>query len=236
MNTNYIRQAVRESQLEYPSINKDPLQYFNHLFFTNGNGIEFVDGNPVVWVRFNRTVPYTEYYKDQVSFDDLMEYYNERMKECDIEKEFDFLRELYDDMDVLDNDNYWEEAVKNVNEKFNDLILIDDVSDEDLFSSAYFRKLILDKEYIPFLSISPSFYKLDEFNENTETNLLKIGLAISEAYLSVFEEFIADKSLYADLENPICNDFDFEKAFISDVKLLKRNIEFMKKVLSNRNA
>ena len=174
MNTNYIRQAVRESQLVYPSITKTPLQYFNHLFFTNGNGIEFVDGNPAAGVSFYRSVPYSEYYKDQISFDDLMEHYNDRMREYDIEKEFKSIREMSEtmEMDSSEEDD-WAEALKNINEKFDDLVLIDSASDEDLFSADYFRTLILDKEYIPVLSLSTDFYKLEEFNENTEKKPFK---------------------------------------------------------------
>ena len=85
MSTNYLRQAIRESQIKYTIVHQDILSFFRHIFFTNGNGIQFIDGNPVMEVEFYRTIPYTEYYKDQLDFELMKERYSKALTAIDNE-------------------------------------------------------------------------------------------------------------------------------------------------------
>lgn len=228
MSTNYIRQAVRESQLKYPSITERPIDYFNHLFFTNGNGKEFLNGNPVEIVSFWRTIPYIEYYRDQKSFEELKEHYFDRLAETKIEKEFKYMMErfIYDG-DPLEKENYfWDKACKEVNSQFDNLVLIDSISDNQLFNVSYWEKEIDISDYIPYLQISPTFYKLDEFNENTEENLLRIGLSLSKAYVNILTKYIDNPSLLND-KKPVfgSSDVDYIKIYKKDIEELKRQLK-----------
>ena len=94
----YLIQQRNESCLRYPSINQNPINHFTHLFFTNGNGVEFEDGNPVTLVSFDRTIPWTEYYKEEKSFSFIKDY----IEDYDIPNE---IERLQNEIERLQNGN-----------------------------------------------------------------------------------------------------------------------------------
>lgn len=240
MNTNYLRQAIRETQIKYTISNEHPLSYFRHLFFTNGNGIVFLDGNPVIGVEFYRTIPYTEYYKDQRSFDDLKEEYFEYHANNDVQHEYKIISRVMkfkQDKKLTsdEEDKAWELAVEKNDRKFDGIELIDNVSDEQLFDSEYWYKAIDNLSYLPYLGLSKGFYKLEELNKNTEISLLKIGLALSKGYLKILEEYIGHEEKYTEKENPFGNnDIDFEKTYLEDIKVLKREKDRLMSIIKGQ--
>ena len=231
MKTDYIRQAVRESQLKFPSITKRPKDYFIHLFFTNGNGKEFLDGNPVIEVEFERSISYIEYYKEQKSFEELKEFYFDRLAENEIYDRFNYIKKAYIRDKSLSNKEqeslFWEEAVTEINSRFDDLVTIDSVSDNELFNINYWEKEINNSDYIPYLQISPTFYQLDCINENTEINLFKIAYALTVAYKNILEKYIKDPSLLNNKKKTFGNDgTDYINVYKRDLNELTRKINY----------
>jgi hypothetical protein len=231
-NTNYIRQAIREAQLNFPLTNTHPVNYFNHLFFTNGNGVLFVDGNPAIYlIKPNRSIPYTSFFNSSNTWEDMLEVYFDRFAEKDIEIEFSFLKEnnFLNELDHI----LFLEAKNSINTQFDELVLIDSISDEELFSDTFWIKsLKKDSKYFKYLHLSNNLFKICEFNENTEINLLKIAIAISKAYISIFKEYLSNNELYLSKESPIGNDFDFEKIFKSDIEILEFQLNRMNSFVS----
>lgn len=62
----YLIQYITEIQIKYTTAFSNPINVLTHLLFTTGNGIDFLNGNPVVVLEFNKTIiPFTEYYKEK---------------------------------------------------------------------------------------------------------------------------------------------------------------------------
>lgn len=70
---NYLTQYIHESQIQYASTFPHPINVLTHLLFVNGNGVDFINGNPVEIFPFNKSVPCKEYYKDAKPFEENLE-------------------------------------------------------------------------------------------------------------------------------------------------------------------
>jgi len=81
---NYLIQARNEGVIKYPTINKNCIDFFDHLLFTNGNGYELMDGNFVNYFSpFGRLVYWKDYYKNYIAIEDMIELYNRNQEYCD---------------------------------------------------------------------------------------------------------------------------------------------------------
>ena len=180
----YILQAYRESCIKYPNINQNPRDHFDHLFFTNGNGIEFYDGNPHVWVEFNRLIPWKDYYRDQKLMDELKEYFWDYMVESELEENFKIIEEFQSQLPNYSPDKLWDKLDKDIRKEIDGLY---DLSLEEAKSKDFWATTFNDLIYWPDLRISKGFYKLETFNFNTDRDLLKIAIPLMEATLDFYK-------------------------------------------------
>ena len=192
----YLIQERNENCVNYRNINKNPRYHYSHLFFRNGNGVEFIDGNPVVEVAFNRTIPWSEYYKDTISLDELKERYSEYHLENDIEETFNRSKEfnelMKDFREPATESALWVAARKKEEKA---LVDIEEVTIEQITSIDYWVGTFTEDSYFPHLSLSKNFYKLEKVNENTEKNLLSVAIALVTAYVTFFEKIKSNKDL-----------------------------------------
>lgn len=102
----YVEQFIKESQLLYPRIFKNPLDVLTHLFFANGNGYSMLDDNPAVQVGFARgDISFEEYFAVEKSFTEMCDYYTK----CHTESEVKFISGLVnlDENPIQYTNEYW---------------------------------------------------------------------------------------------------------------------------------
>lgn len=208
MEGEYLLQARNESCLMYRNINTNPRYFFNHLFFTNGNGIDFENGNPVAFVSFNRSVPWTEYYKQTIDFEILKEHYIERYLEHDIKNSLGV------------SDKTWTEAVNEI-DTFATLT-VNQIVDPDFWLSTFNKK-----SFFPYLHLSHNYFKLQKLNTNSDKTLIKVAIALIQAYIK-FYTYIRDHKQIIPEYKPIIS-FRWSDEDVNQVyKILKSDLKMLK--------
>ena len=219
----WIRQLIRESQATYPNISKTPAEVLSHLLFTNGNGHDILNGNFVKrlgywdeetdeWVE-TKIVPYSEYYIEDIPFETLKE--KEQTEEA-----WKIFEEEQKDLCswVLErNPDY---LINKFNTQFDNIVSVDNFTDEELEDPKVWRTIVDQMEYIPHLDISPKYFKLFFFNKKTDKQLVRISLAFMKAALDLYNELnsLSDDELKAmeprnQFENPTERKFGMEYSF-----------------------
>jgi len=180
----YLMQEYRESCINYPNINQNPRNHFSHLFFTNGNGIDWVDGNPVVWVKFNRDIPWKEYYRDTKPLSNMMEFFRDYMLEVEIEETFQRRKEFWETLPDYDEDKLWDKVRDDevsIRENLYDLSL------EEAQSKDFWVNTFQNIEHWPYLQLSNGYFDLQLLNKNTDPDLVKVAVAVSESYIEFYK-------------------------------------------------
>jgi len=199
--SNYLLQARNEAVLRYPLINQRPIDYFSHLLFCNGNGIEFVHDNPVVEFEFQRKLPYKIYYQELMNFNVAKELYMDRNQDMDI---LDMMKSQIRVHDIIgdpyDADEIHESQRKNYYALYNN---IHELAEHNMIDSSFwYNQLKHDSEYVPSLRLSDKYYKMFFFSENTDIILRKTGVALAKAYIEFFDECVKDNAIPDGMQSP----------------------------------
>lgn len=216
MKGQYLLQARNESCVMYRNINRDVKNFFTHLLYTNGNGIEFQNGNPVELVSFYRTIPWEHYYAEELKLDNIKSQYIKRYLEQD----------CIETQKIIQRHNFqslWDEALielDNIKE-----LTLEQITDKDYWISTFTTK-----SYIPYLHLSQGYFKMQHINANTESTLIKVAIALSLAYVNFYEYIIQNKDKITDYK-PIMSfrwaDDDIDSVYNvakSDIIMLKKEI------------
>lgn len=231
----YIIQYIRESQAKYPNISSSPVIVLEHLLYTNGNGVNFEHGNPVVQVSFKRTIPFIEYYRDEKSFSELVKHLNEN-REQEIEETYNRLQNINkifiscgkNDKGKTDNE-LWQEACHQFNTRYDDVDSIDNYTLDDLKNVSVLEEMIKSMEYPLHLGLSDGYYKMFYIDSNTDKDLLEVSIAFSKACLNILKSYIADPSIIETKKDLFIGDGHSEvlKAAKLDIVTLERDIKRM---------
>jgi hypothetical protein len=189
-NGEYLRQEYYESCLLYPSINQNPRYHFEHLFFVNGNGVDFIDGNPHRVVNFDRAIPWVDYYKEEKSWEELLSFWQDRIQEDECEDCFKRREETAKRLAVIKKEEYsaddvWDKCLDDVSHKVE--MIQFDVKAKDFRSKEFWFSTFSLNSYWPHLMISDGFFKLQHLTENTEPFLLETAIALTEAYIEFYK-------------------------------------------------
>lgn len=160
----YIVQYIHEMMILTNATRDTPQKVLIDLFFTRSTGKKWVNGIPHMVVEFNRLVPFTEYYKQEKSFDELVEFYKDYLLEDDIRPGIHL---------VGSYEQAWNQICVNLNSivrinSLDELLIIDDGKDFYSFN-----------DDIPLIFSTPTPSPLTELNENSELNLLLVGYSLA---------------------------------------------------------
>lgn len=186
----YLLQERNESCFKCPSINQNPRNHFSHILFTNGNGIEFEDGNPVNIVGFNRVIPWTSYYRQGVPFEETKSYYMDHLYYKEVQEMFDARKSVYEyppmKMGGEAESRLWDKVHNEVLERINNIkeLTLQNITDPDFWYSTFYSN----NEYYPRLALSNGYFKLQHFNTNTSPILLSVALALVDAHIKLYTE------------------------------------------------
>ena len=208
------------------------------MLLVNGNGVEVNEvGNFVAGVRFDRSVLFTDYYKEQRSFEEVSSYITDNMADSAIDTAYESKRrfsKIFEDTfgESKDDDLLWKEAFDEFHGRYGDVISVDSVPDEEFGNTLSMIDVIKSGKWLPHLSLSPGYYKLDKFTEHTDPFLIELGLSVCEAYRAVMVE-ILDKPEEAYGDNPVTGGTieELSVRYHSDVLELSRQIERLKSFL-----
>jgi hypothetical protein len=74
----YLIEYIKQTQADFPLDSTSPVDVLTHLLYTNGNGVEFVDGNPVVVHDEGlRHTSFKDWYSHVVPFQDIKDRLNQ---------------------------------------------------------------------------------------------------------------------------------------------------------------
>ena len=188
----YLIQRRNESCFKYLLINQNPRNYFEHLFFVNGNGVDFEDGNPVEIVDFNRTIPWTEYHKQEIPFEDIKKYYLERMCDNCLSENFRNKKSIFNryGKDETD-DEIWEKVYKDSDKQISNIkeLKFDQITD----SNFWYRTFFENNKYYPRLDLSDGYFKLQHLTKETDIRLLNVAVALVDAYIEFYKRVLDGK-------------------------------------------
>tara|TARA_R110000851_G_scaffold329999_1_gene502383 strand:- start:156 stop:839 length:684 start_codon:yes stop_codon:yes gene_type:complete len=213
--------------MQYPSISKTPEKVLTHLLFCNGNGCEIEDGNFVQYFDYGMCVPYSEMYKRINTSSSIIERSNDRYFDCEVEKLYEskvsFEKRMCTILDKpFNEDLLWSECSEEFRGRYDRVDLVDKYSLSDLQNKdTYIRQLNLG-EYSPYLSLSSKYYKAYFFNENTDKDLLKITIALAEAYVETLSNFI-EEDYPVTWAKPVgsMSKLDYDKLYNRDITQLR---------------
>ena len=218
-NLNYIRQFLKESQLNYTSIYPTVTDVLIHLLFVNGNGYDFIDGNPHCDLSYNRTIPFTEFYKDQKSFESCKEYY---YKYCLDRKVAENVKQVKSyNLQNLTDDELYEKEYKTCTSRLDNLQDIDILTDDDLLDINFHYDNMKSKYSYPY-RLSENYYKVWSMNKNTEQNLLKLTIVLCKASIQYFTDICSGKVKLK--ENRFTNVLEDNSIRLGDIELMKNDI------------
>ena len=176
---NYLIQERNESCVKYRNINENPIQHYQHLFFTNGNGVDFINGNPVQLVEFWRVIPWADYYKNTTTFEYIKEYFIEYTLPNQIEEQVAQFQTSYSEL--------YDDEVKKLNE-------LQEITTHQMTDYVFWLNCLMDTDsYFPYLSLSDGYFKLQKINENTEKTLVKVAIAVTKAYVIFYQDIVDSK-------------------------------------------
>lgn len=212
---------ITEKQLSFPSIYKKPIQIFSHMLYMLGNGVEFVDGNPVVNISYDRHIPYEQYYGIYKPFEECLEHYYRYYKDQDVEKYYDLIKGF--NFSDKSEEELWKKAEKETSKDIEsiqrlDISKVDDVS--------YWLSQIEDNVYLPLLHSSDKYSDITLLNENTEKSFLKYAIIITKSYIQFYES-LDDKSILK-YKNPVKPREDINN---KPIKMFNEDLVFLKKEL-----
>ena len=188
-NLNYIRQFLKETQLNYSLIYPTITDVLIHLLFVNGNGYNFIDGNPYCDLSYNRAVSFTEYYKEQKSFESCREYYYDYYLDRKVAENVQ--RSKAYNFENLSDDELYEKEYQSAWELIDKLPDIDILTDNTLLDIDFHYNNMKTK-YV--YRLSKDYYKICKMSENTEQNLLKLTIVILGASIKYFSD-ICDNTI-----------------------------------------
>jgi hypothetical protein len=247
MKDNYLHQYIRESQIEYPSISKTPVSVLKHMLFTNGNGVEIDGSNFVEYVSFYRTVPFTEYYKDTRTFQEMKEYHSDRCSEKEYLENYErikdtneFYKSILDDdksddieaesierlkLNIKTDDEMYDKAWDEYYNRYDGMDIIDELPDGALTDVDYLYQTISKYDYLPYLQLSAEYYKAYYFDENTEHYLKEVTVALSKALVKFMSEYLLGE--HSEMRSPFGNDerMNIGKTYKKDIETLTTLIE-----------
>ncbi len=231
MNNHFIINYVLAQQLKSPSISKTPTDVLSHLLFCNGNGCEVEDGNFVTYFDYGMHVPYSEMYKHINTSTSIIERSNDRDYDHEVDKLYKIkeafanakrLASIMDEaFDEDAEDALWGECAAEFNGRYDKVDLVDNYSLADLQSKSTFIAQILASEYSPYLGLSSKFYKAYFFNDKTDKALVRVTIALSEAYISILSDFLLGD--YPTTWKKPCgsmSDEDYKKLYTKDIAQL----------------
>jgi hypothetical protein len=173
-NINYLISEYIIDSFNYVNINQNPRYHYNHIFFTNGNGIDFINGNPHVFVH-NQNVLWSDYYDRYIDFNKIKS------------------DKLFNIKDICDDKyNYYKKFNLNISYETicdNNRKLINNIQNlklKDILSKNFWLSTFNYKSYWPFLQLSDGFFDLQKLNKNTEITLLKVAISLTEAYIDFY--------------------------------------------------
>ena len=189
----YLINYANEVQAKYPSSVRTPLDVLCHLFFTNGNGYKVREGD-LGQIHNMRFVALKHFYADSnVTKEHYMEYEDEYGADKDVSEERQFLTDVYNHqvkIGKISKDapipDFHQEAVDKFYKRYDDVVWLSDKSFESLKSEQYWFHM-LELGNLREIYISSGYFLLDKFNENTDLETLKIGLALCKAYSKYYE-------------------------------------------------
>ena len=217
---NYLMQYIQEIQVKYPNIALSPVDVLNHMLYCNGNGVEFLDGNPVMVFMFTRTVPFKFYYRENIPLKQMIEGYDDRNSESEIESKYKTIKRRadifkqswlkkhtgsgaakeFEEKHNTDTTAMWNKAVKKYTERYDKVDHVHTYTTEDFHNVSKMIIMLEDSVerngYKHSLSLSKGYYKQDLFTEKTDPYLLRVGLTLSTAYVEHYhDECSKDKYL-----------------------------------------
>ena len=224
---NWLKQKIRESQARYPNVHKTPADVLSHMLFCIGNGVEIDNsGNFVQRVGFGRSVPYTEFYREQTTFSFLTDQLDEYDNEIDeIERRIEEYNELFEE-----NKTGQEIRTEACNEWYSryaeSLILTDE---DDLTNVDTLVAMLELSGYDPYLHLQAGYYKLDLFDMTTNQDMLKVGLAMCKAYVQMMQARVDNPALITN--SPISPRsinvtarLELVTSYLKDIKTLEEQI------------
>ena len=188
-NGEYLRQEYYESCLKYPNINQKPQYHFQHLFFTNGNGIEFLNGNPHYGVHFNRFIPWVDYYQEKKTWVELLEFWQDSILDQECEDCFKRREKTAKRLAEIKKEDYSADDLFNKccdDIQYQVSLTHHDIEVEDFRDPNFWFSTMTFDSYWPILRLSNGFFKLQHLNENTESFLLDVAIAFVEAYIDFY--------------------------------------------------
>jgi len=196
---NYMIEYRNEQVVKYASSNYSPVCFFSHLLFTNGNGIEFENGNIVDYWTNDRKIRIEDIYKTKISLDQIKENYN------DSPEREEYLDDLFKQKSKINNycggdktdDELWHEIIKSESKA---TFMIKTLTTEQVENKDFWlRELIAMKQ--TEIRISKDFAGIFKINENTLPELFNIALAFVNAFVKYY-------TLYSDDNEFISKDLD----------------------------
>jgi len=169
----------------------------DHILFTNGNGYQVDEsGNLQQMVSFRRTVDFRLYYKQQLTFDEMVRQ-DEDYRDHEVDKLFESKKELNSFWESLDSpervqteEELWKEAYDEDLQRYDEVDKIDNYSAEDLYDVDKLVAMAKDTKWAAHLSISSGYYILDKLTDKTDEYLLLVGLAMCNAYIKILTEVV----------------------------------------------
>lgn len=225
INEQYIIQERNESCIQYANINQNPRDHFEHLFFVNGNGVEFSNGNPVNIMRFYREIPWAEYYKEIIPFDTIKDRYIDRYLEQDVHKTAEMLNSDYNKV--------YKQAQKELNN-------IHELTLSDILSTKFWDNTFSYNFYIPYLSLSDGYFKLQHLNHNSELTLVKVAKALVLSYIKFYTQILKNPEQITSFK-PILSFswnkedlFEVHKTCFSDKAILEHELCKLNILINNK--
>ena len=171
---NYISNLVALSQITYPTISKTPFDVLKHIFFTNGNGIDFdSDGDILKWVdRYTAVKAKDVLNRPPTSF-------NSYAKALEYRKS-------------REEDDYERRGLKA-------LLFVEERPFEDMFSVSSLFEQMKTCEYRHYLEISRGYFKGERVGKNTDPLLIKVYINCLRAVLlySIWDGKLEKESVFS---------------------------------------
>lgn len=191
--SNYLLNARNQHCFNYPILNDSPHKFFNHFFLSDGDGIEFVDGNPVVEFQYGGRVWWTDFYKHSKSFGDIKEEYMDRYFEGDVEEAYrlrlEFKTKISDGELSNETENQvWKEVAVEQESRIN---RFEELSVENLTDDEFWFQHLETCDYLPYLCLSEKYFKAYYFNDNSENLMVDCAKSLARANIQLMENILA---------------------------------------------
>jgi hypothetical protein len=223
----YLIQYVTETQIKYTAGFSKPIDVLSHFLFTIGNGVDFVEGNPVESVQFYRHIPFTEYYKDVQTPERCLQYYENVYIENRLEENYKSRKRINNFLKLTEEEQ-WEKALKETDEKINSIVFL---TPENIFNyDFWYENLVTDLKYFPTMCISENYSRVFKINDNTEKNLLKLSKLITQVYIDFYSRCLSDSEYFNNILECISPRLRHE-AQLKDIEKSLQDLYFVKSTL-----